>query len=153
MPAAYLLTETGVRRSADNALIPADTANADYRDYLAWVGAGGVADPYVAPEVAPGTVPPRLVASAFGITIAGGDVTEMSGVFNLVAAIYLDVGQYMLLFIEPQADADYFGVVSGDAPCLRVVDRQADYLIIEARDAVGGNFVDANLISVQAYRF
>lgn len=151
--ADYALMSDGSVRRSDGALIPLDDSNADYRAYQAWVSAGGIPDPYTPPEASPGTVPPRLIASAFGITIAGGDVTDMSGVFNLVAAIYIDVGQYMLLFIEPQPDADYFAVVSGDAPCLRVVDRQVDYLVIEARDAVAGNYVDAGLISVQAYRF
>ena len=118
----------------------------------AWRFVAGDWQAYTQP-VAPGTVAPRLIASAFNIAVDNGDVAEMTGVFNLVAAIYLDVGQYMLLFIEPQPDADYFAVVSGDAPCLRVVDRQADYLIIESREAVGGNSVDAGMISVQAYRF
>lgn len=38
-----------VIRTADNASIPSDPANADYQIYLAWVADGGVPDPYVEP--------------------------------------------------------------------------------------------------------
>lgn len=36
-------------RAEDGATIPLDEGNVDYQAYLAWVDAGGVADPYVAP--------------------------------------------------------------------------------------------------------
>ena len=44
-----------VIRIVDNAYIPDDPANRDYQGYLAWVEAGGVPDPYVAPESGPPT--------------------------------------------------------------------------------------------------
>lgn len=44
--------ERVVLRVSDNALIPDDPGNADYIGYLAWVAAGGVPDPYVAPATA-----------------------------------------------------------------------------------------------------
>jgi hypothetical protein len=40
---------TAVTRTSDGATIPANPANSEWRDYLAWVEAGGVTDPYVAP--------------------------------------------------------------------------------------------------------
>jgi hypothetical protein len=42
-----------IRRVSDGACIPNDPANRDYAEYLAWVEAGGVPDPYVPPEPAP----------------------------------------------------------------------------------------------------
>ena len=42
-------------RGSDQALIPPDPANRDYRAYLAWVAAGNTATPYVAPPAAPPT--------------------------------------------------------------------------------------------------
>jgi hypothetical protein len=54
----YQLTNTAsIRRIADNAFIPADERNRDYREYLAWVEAGNEplpADPV--PVVVPQTV-------------------------------------------------------------------------------------------------
>lgn|SRR5574341_51018 len=42
----YRLTKSSVIiRLADNACIPADEGNADYRDYLAWIAAGNTPDP------------------------------------------------------------------------------------------------------------
>jgi hypothetical protein len=52
MVAAYKRTETDiVIRASDGAHIPNDPANRDYAEFLAWVEAGGVADPYVPPPV------------------------------------------------------------------------------------------------------
>jgi len=62
--ADYQLTATDiVIRTADGACIPADPANRDYAEYLAWVEDGGVPDPYVEPE----PVPPEATS---GQTIA-----------------------------------------------------------------------------------
>jgi hypothetical protein len=52
--ADYQLTATDVViRTSDGASIPADPANRDYAEYLKWVEAGGVPDPYVAPPPPP----------------------------------------------------------------------------------------------------
>lgn len=50
--AAYRLTVATdiVQRTADGAFIPADPENTDYKNYLAWVAAGGTPD--AAPEPA-----------------------------------------------------------------------------------------------------
>lgn len=40
---------TAIRRVSDQALIPADPANADYAEYLRWVDEGNEPQPYVAP--------------------------------------------------------------------------------------------------------
>ena len=66
----YKLTNTtNVIRLADNAYIPADTGNTDYRAYLDWAAAGNVpepADPVVVPPI---LVSPRQIRQA--LTRAG----------------------------------------------------------------------------------
>ena len=50
----YQLTPTtAIVRKSDGAAIPADPANRDYADFLAWQTNGGVADPYVPPPAPP----------------------------------------------------------------------------------------------------
>lgn len=50
--ADYQLTATEtIIRTGDGACIPPDPANRDYAEYVQWVEAGGVPDPYVAPPV------------------------------------------------------------------------------------------------------
>lgn len=142
----------GIRRVADAAVIPADAANRDYQAYLAWQTAGGVADPYEPPAVEPGTMPPRLVASALSVAVAGEDVAAVEGVFGLAAAAYLDVGLYMLFFLTPQPDTEYFAVINGGAPCMNVFEKSTDYLIIEAKAAVDGIAVDPAQFGVQIFR-
>ena len=56
----YELTQDGaaVRRLSDGAFVPADARNADWREYLRYVQAGGRADPAPPPPA-----PPRDLAA------------------------------------------------------------------------------------------
>jgi|GEM_PF-4780843 len=100
----------------------------------------------------PVSKPPRVVAAALNIGIADGNITSLDGAFNIAGAIYFDVGQYMLLFIEPQPDNNYFALITGDAPVERVSDAQVDSFTIECKDGVGGNGIDPANLSVQVMR-
>lgn len=100
----------------------------------------------------PGTVPPRLVASALNIQVANGDVASLAGAFNLGGAIYLGVGQYMLLFLAPQPDADYFPLVTGSAPNFTIAEKATDYLIVHAMTDSPGVSIDPASFSVQVFR-
>ena len=52
MTALYELTSgTGILRTSDGALIPADPANVDYQNYEAWVALGNTPDPAVVPAM------------------------------------------------------------------------------------------------------
>lgn len=150
-----LLLGGSIQRFSDMVRIPRDPQNRDYAEYLAWVKAGGVPDPEdenVPSTPDPGTVPPKLIASAMNIDVAGGDIAGVQGIFGLAGAIYLDVGNYMLLFIESQPDLEFFAIVSGGAPCMATGEKNSDYLIILATDAPGGAPVDPAQFNVQVFR-
>jgi hypothetical protein len=50
----YTLTSsTSIIRDSDGACIPNDLGNTDYQNYLKWVAAGNIANPYIAPVVPP----------------------------------------------------------------------------------------------------
>lgn len=50
----YQLTESStVIRTTDNAFIPADSANRDYAEYLAWLNDGNAPEPYASSEPQP----------------------------------------------------------------------------------------------------
>jgi hypothetical protein len=94
---------------------------------------------------------PILIAAAFNLMVADGDISAVDASYNL-AAIYIDVGQYMLVFFEPQADTDYLAVIIGGAASMTISEKATDYLSIEARDAPGGTLTDAMQFTVQVYR-
>lgn len=119
--------------------------------------AGVIDDEYVVrvPPVSPpdpGTTPPVLVASAFNINVENGDIPTIDGVFNIAAAIYFDVGQYMLLFLSPQEDDEYFVTLTGGAPYMAVSAKDPEYILVDAKDGIGGSPVDPEQFGAQVYR-
>ena len=73
-----LTTADSIFRIADNAWIPLDPANRDYREYLDWVAAGNEPLPAPAPpEPAPAPTPEQKLAAA-GLT-----VTELKSLLGL----------------------------------------------------------------------
>ena len=65
----YTLTNsTTIIRDTDNAFIPADPANTDYQQYLAWVAEGNTPNPYIAPPAPPEPTPAEKLAAA-GLTV------------------------------------------------------------------------------------
>lgn len=102
-------------------------------------------------ELEPGTYPPREVASALQINVAGGDIPSMNGVFNIGAALYVDVGMYMLWFINPLTSADYFPLIQDGATKFEIIDQQPEYLIVQATDGIDP--VDVSKFSLRVYQF
>lgn len=66
----YTLTNSqSVIRDADNAFIPFDEANTDYREYQAWLAEGNTPNPYVAPPAPPEPTLDETLASV-GLSIS-----------------------------------------------------------------------------------
>ncbi len=99
-----------------------------------------------------GSIPPRLVASAFGVVPLPAEYgVEMAGAYNLVAGMYLDVGLYMVGLISPQPDTDYFVVASDGTVHVGVAEQAVDGFVLAATDAMGAP-VEAGSFNVQVYR-
>jgi hypothetical protein len=85
----YQLTNTtSIRRLSDNAFIPADERNRDYREYLEWVEAGNEplpADPV--PEPAPAPPSAEQVRAA----LTGAGLTEEQVAALLAAAAKIKI--------------------------------------------------------------
>jgi hypothetical protein len=150
--ADYQLTDSDeVIRTIDSATIPNDPENADRQQYEQWLTDGGVPDPYVVPDPPPPySTPPVMVAAAYNILIGGGDAA-VDGAFNIVGATVLDVGSYMLFFLEPQPDANYFAIITCDAPSKTMTEIATDYFILDVRDSGGIGF-DPPSLSVEIMR-
>lgn len=147
-PAAYQRLPCGaVKRLRDGACFDPDPANRDYAEFLAYESAGGAVDDCGPPAPAePVSAPPRIVAAAIGIIVAGGDVAAVPGSYNVTAALYLGVGTIMLVFLN---EIPAISFVSGNAGTARVTASELDpgYCILEIRDA-GGDLTDPPLLDV-----
>lgn len=65
----YQLTQGDcILRTADNAFIPPDPANTDYREYLAWLEEGNTPEPAPEPEPVPELTPEEKL-QASGLTV------------------------------------------------------------------------------------
>ncbi|HEY2210285.1 MAG TPA: hypothetical protein VGH62_01455 [Bradyrhizobium sp.] len=109
--------------------------------------------PYAAPDpgsAPPSTAPPLLVAAALNLQVVNGDFGQVQGTFNVVAAAYLGVGSYLIFFLTPQPDDNYFVVFSGGA-VMSVTDKTTDGFQFEAHDASGAS-VDPPPFGAVVYR-
>lgn len=97
-------------------------------------------------------IAPKIVAAALNVEVSNFDIASVRGIFNIGAALYLGVGQYMLLFAASQPDDGYYAVITGGAPCMSISEKSQDYLIIDARAEVGGDNVDPAQFSIQIFR-
>ena len=71
-----LTTGDTILRLADNAWIPSDPANCDYREYLDWVAAGNEPKAALVLETHPVLTPEQKLAAA-GLTVA--ELKELLG--------------------------------------------------------------------------
>lgn len=116
---------------------------------LVWEDAPPVDPP---PPPVPGTIPPRLVASAFGVTPLPNDYDiALEGPFNLIAALYWDIGTYWLLFAEEQPDANYHVIISDGGSHIEATEKTTGYVAISATDAASSP-VDPAVFNIEVYR-
>jgi hypothetical protein len=76
---AYTMLQSGVLRASDGAFIPSDPANTDWQMFQAWLSAGGVPDPYVAPPAPPQAVLPQHLMAQFTADDAAAIQSAISG--------------------------------------------------------------------------
>lgn len=103
------------------------------------------------PAPDPVSAAPSLVGAAFGIEVAGGDISGIAGSFNFAAALYLGVGNYMLFFMR-EVVGSYFVTANGGGAVFETVEAAGDHLTIEARDSVGGSLIDVPRFDIQVHR-
>ena len=72
-----LTTGDTILRLADNAFIPPDTGNRDYREYLEWLDAGNT------PEPAPIPPTPPVLTTEQKLNVAGLTVAELKTLLGL----------------------------------------------------------------------
>jgi len=128
---------------------PGDAIVAACTDLLAAKTAREYVEPEEPAEPEFGSVSPSHVASILKVTVEDGDIAAVEGAFNTIGAFYDDVGLYTIYFINEQPDTNYFALASGAT--LREVDKQVDYLTVEALDANGSRY-DPPCFGVNFYR-
>jgi hypothetical protein len=94
--------------------------------------------------------PPVLRASALGLKVIGEDFEGVSNAFNTGGIIYLDVGQYLMFFMEPIAEP-YVPIFITDGPHSVSSPTNDEYsMSIEVK--LGDEFADPNNLSIQVYQ-
>lgn len=101
-------------------------------------------------ELASAVGSPRLYAVA-QLTITPGDIGGIDVNSKFSAALYLDVGSYLVFFTEEQPDTSYLAKAYDDAAKVRVTEKSTSYIAITVVDG-NGDPVDPDEISVEIIR-
>lgn len=90
------------------------------------------------PDVPPlATVYTPVIYAVGNFAVADMDISGIDTAVNFSAAVWMDVGVYLVLFSETQANTQYLAkAYSGTSQAL-VVEKGEDYLIINASNASG----------------
>ena len=100
---------------------------------------------------APPLVRSPTIYAVAQLGITPGDITGIDVNSRFSAALYLDVGSYLVFFAEPQADTSYLAKAYDDATKVRVTEKSTDYIAITVTDD-NGDPVDPAEISVEIIR-
>jgi hypothetical protein len=92
-----------------------------------------------------------MYAAAYNLGVSNGEITGIETAARLAAALYLDVGLYMVFPTELQADTNYYPKVWDDAARLTVTEKGLDYFLVTSMDA-NGNPVDPSSFNIEIIR-
>lgn len=101
-------------------------------------------------ELAAAVGTPSLYAVA-QLIISPGDIGGIDVNSKFSAALYMDVGNYLVFFTEEQPDTSYLAKAYDDASKVRVTEKTTSYIAITAVDG-NGDPVDPDEISVEIIR-
>lgn len=104
-------------------------------------------------EIANAIPQPRIqmYAAAYNLGVSDGEITGIEAAARLAAALYLDVGLYMVFPTEVQADTKYYPKVWDDAARMTVTEKGLDYFLVTSADA-NGNPVDPSSFNIEIIR-
>lgn len=105
---------------------------------------------YVAPEVPTPAAVPSLYAVA-QLDITPGEITGIGVNSRFSAALYMDVGSYLIFFAETQPDTNYLAKAYDAGARVAVTERAEDYIVVTATD-VSGDPTDPAEISLEIIR-
>lgn len=100
---------------------------------------------------APGPVLRPEVYAVANLGINAGEISGIETAAKFSAAMYLDVGYYLLFFTETQPDTSYLAKAYDDATRVRVTEKGTDYIAVTVTDNAD-NPVDPAEISVEIIR-
>lgn len=98
----------------------------------------------------PAQAAPYIYAVA-QLGIEPGDISGIGINSRFSAALYLDVGSYLVFFTEEQPDTSYLAKAYDDAAKVRVTEKTTSYIAITVVDG-NGDPVDPDEISVEIIR-
>lgn len=98
-----------------------------------------------------GTLPTPQIYAVAQLTITPGDITGIGVNSRFSAALYMDVGSYLVFFTETQPDTSFLAKAYDDATKVRVTEKATDYIAITVTDDAGDP-VDPDEISVEIIR-
>ena len=98
-----------------------------------------------------GAIPNPQIYAVAQLGITPGDITGIDVSSRFAAALYMDVGSYLIFFAEPLPDTSYLAKAYDASARVSVTERATDYIAVSAVD-VNGDPTDPAEISIEIIR-